>query len=366
MRAILAVAALLVFPFGSSAAFAQSPSFQLTSVRLRAIEDVKHYYGMAVAYRNGNDEVVSELQTWDKRRLGLAVAFIDSNDDPNKPWGDEVLRSGALLQTAAALKSLERGDGARMSFHVNLAAEHLRRGSVQLAPFASRWTYAISRLLRSRNSVENAETLLASARKDLPGDPLVLFESASLEEMQATRWESTPFLIHRGSLRDVDTADNIGKNRAVRLQNARDWLRQSVAAAPTSVSRLHFGRVLMMRREDDEALLQLERVRKEAKDRATQYLAILFVAAVHERKGHLDDAASAYHQAIECFPEADVAYIALSEILQAAGEGDQARKILGEMLKPRPERHEPWTWYFREPSAVVRERIAALFDEGRR
>jgi tetratricopeptide (TPR) repeat protein len=369
MRAIVVTFALLVPAFPSASALPQAPGFEQKSEQLRAIADLNQYHGMVAVYRQGNDEVARELLTWDETRLAKAIAGIDSDKDPNRPWGDEFLRSGSLLQTAAALECLRTLSGDRMMLHFNLAAEQLRRGSAALAPFASRWYYAVSRFLRSQNQLTVAEQILETARKNLPSDPLVLYESATIEELRATEWQSARMRVRPGSgssFRDANVLDDILKDRASRLQNARDWLRQSVATTPTTASRLHFGRVLMMRKEDDEALLQLDGVRRETSDRASQYLAHLFIAAVHERKGRLDEAARAYRQAIDCFPENDVAYIALSEVLQAAGHGDEARTILRDFLNPRGERHEPWSWYFLEPRSVARERLVALFAEGRR
>jgi tetratricopeptide (TPR) repeat protein len=371
MRAFVVTAALLAAELPAALAFAQTNA----SERMRVEGDVKHYKGMITAYRGGNDDVVAELLRWDETRLAKTIGAINSTWDPTRPWNDEFLRSGALLQTAAGLAARDAGQIDRMKFHFNLGVEQLRKGAPDLQPFAGRWYYAISRMYRSHGvlGVFDAERLLEKARQHVPTNPLVLYESATIEELRATDWSSayvpprsgthvfTPF----GSFDELDALGEILKDRATRLQNARDWLRQSVGTAPTALARLHYGRVLMMRKEDEEALLQLDAVRKDTTDRATQYLAILFTAALHERSGRLDLAARAYQQAIECFPESDAARIGLSQVLQASGGGDQARTILRELLKPRAERHDPWTWYFLEPKSVAQDRLAALFEEGR-
>jgi tetratricopeptide (TPR) repeat protein len=373
MRAIVAVALFLASSFSTISASAQ----EFRELRQERLEnDVKHYHGLVVTYCAGNDDVVAELLAYDEKRLSEMAGAINTVRDANRPWGDDALRCGALLQTAVGLAALNERGISGMKFYFNLAAQHLRMGSAALEPFAGRWYFAAARIYRSHNvifGVFDAETLLERARRHLPSNPLVLYESAFLEELLAIDWRTalmTPADVHAafrgGPFRELDSLDEVLKYRATRLQNARDWLRQSVATAPTALSRLHLGRVLMMRREDDEALLQLDAVRKDTTDRATQYLAILFTAALHERSGRLDVAARTYQQAIECFPESDAAYLGLSEVLQSAGRGDQARTVLRDLLKPRPQRHEPWTWYFLEPQSVARERLAALFEEGRR
>jgi tetratricopeptide (TPR) repeat protein len=330
---------------------------------------------MITAYRAGNDDVISELLTWDETRLAKTIGAINGLWDPTRPWTDDFLRSGALLQTAAGLAARDAEKIDRMKLHFDLAVAQLRKGSADLEPFTGRWYFAIARMYRSHGvlGVFDAERLLAKAREHLPADPLVLYESATLEELRATDWRSvyvpaqssTHVIPHFGSFHELDALGEMLKDRTRRLQNARDWFRQSVAMAPTPLARLHYGRVLMMRKEDGDALIQLDAVRKETGDRATQYLSILFTAAVDERSGQLETAATRYQQAIDCFPESDAAYIGLSQVLQAAGHGDRARAVLHELLTPRPQRHEPWTWYFLEPKEVARDRLTALFEQGR-
>ena len=365
----LLVATLLAAP-------ALSQQLEEKPEQIRLKNDLKQYQGMVGLYRQGNDEVAAQLLTWDESRLAKAVGAINSDLDPNGPWSNDFLRSGALLQTAAALQAKNENHVDRMKFYLNLAAQQLRMGSGDLEAFAGRWYYAVSRMYRAENplfGVLDAETLLESARRHLPSNPLVLYESATIEELRATEWQSaqprppdTRSAVRGGALRDLDPLEDILKDRAARLQHARDWLRQSVAIAPTPMSRLHYGRVLMRRKEDADALLQLDAARKETTDRATQYLSILFTAAIDERRGALQTAAIRYRQAIDCFPEADSAYIGLSEVLQSSGRGDEAREVLHELVKPRADRHEPWTWYFLEPKDVAHDRLAVLFEEGRR
>jgi len=372
MRAFI-LSALLIVAVTPPVAYAQTNE----SERIQVEGDVKLYKGMITAYRAGHDDVIAELLTWYETRLAKTIGAINGLWDPTRPWTDDFLRSGAVLQTAAGLAAREAGHFERMKFHFNLAMEQLRKGSADLEPFAGRWYFAISRMYRSDGllGLFDAERLLEKARQHVGANPLVLYESATLEEMRATDWHSvyvpaqssTHLMPHSGSsFRDIDALGEILTDRTTHLQNARNWLRQSVGTAPTALARLHYGRVLMMLRDDAEALVQLDAVRKETSDRATQYLSILFTAALDERRGQLETAATRYQQAIDCFPESDAAYIGLSEVLHSAGHGDQARAALHELLKPRPQRHEPWSWYFLEPKSVARERLDALFEEGRR
>lgn len=333
----------------------------------RAPGDLNHYHAMVVAYRDGNDEVIADLLTWEKRRLFAAISLINTSQDRHRPWPDGFLRSAALMQTAAALKCFETKAGEAAVVHLGAAVSLLKYASERL-PFASQWTYAVSRLLRSWNLTADAERVLEMGRELVPVDPLILYESGVLQEMFATHWQTAQGQPHARTMHDVAPLDGIRGNREARLDQARRWLSGSVTADPSNhMARLHLGRVLMMRGDDDEALRLLERVRDETSDRAMAYLALMFAGAVHERKGLLDQATAAYRQAIERFPEGHSVYIALSEVLNAAGQGDEARAVLSKVLtEAKDKRREPWSWYFIEPREVPRERIQLLFAEGRR
>lgn len=366
MRAIVVAALLLAACLCPVRAATQKTDFE--KVREQRLEnDVKRYHSLVATYCAGNDDTPTEVLTYDEKRLSEIVGAIDSTIDPNRPWGDDFLRCGALLQTAVALKFVEDGADRQTLFYVQLAERQLGKASDALHPFASRWYYAMARLFRSRYQLDMAEQVLEWGRTYLPGNALILYDSGTLAEMRAMQWQSASAALRTvRSLTDTEPLDRISKDRRNRVQNAHDWLRQSVNTGPTELSRLHLGRVLMMRKEDEEALRVLNALRNETTDRAIAYLALIFGGALHERSRRLDDAARAYQQAIECFPEANTAYVALSEVLQSLQRPEQARSVLRDLLKTADNRREPWSWYFFEPVTVVRERMLALFQEGRR
>src|SRR4029450_100575 len=124
---------------------------------------------MVAAYRQGRDDVVVELIAWDEARLRNTIGAINSIFDPNKPWSNDFLRSGALLQTAAGLQAADEGHTDRMALHFGPAVSQLRQGSADLEPFAGRWYYAVSRYYRSHAvlGVLDAERLLEEPRQHL-------------------------------------------------------------------------------------------------------------------------------------------------------------------------------------------------------
>src|SRR4026207_1528205 len=140
---------LLVVTLSPASVFPQQAVIKEKPEQIRLKNDLKHYQGMVGLYRQGNDDVVMELLTWDETRLAKVVGAINSNLDPNAPWSNDFLRSGALLQTAAGLAALDEGRISGMKFYFNLAAQHLRMGSAELEPFAGRWYFAAARIYRS-------------------------------------------------------------------------------------------------------------------------------------------------------------------------------------------------------------------------
>ncbi len=363
MRACVAAAVLAVLSLTSTRAW---PADLQNAELERLKNDLKRYHALVTTYCAGDDTVLSDVLPYDWQRLRDMVDAIDSKYDANRPWGDRLLRCGALLQTAAALKFVDEGVPEAFSFHLELATRHFRKGSEALRPFASRWFYAIARLFRSRYELGAAEQMLEMGREQLPGDALILYDSGTLAEMRATQWQLGPSTVHVRSLTDTAPLSRVADNRRSRVEQAAAWLRESVAKGPTELSRLHLGRVLMMRNEDTQALQVLQALRSDTTDRAVAYLALMFAGAVHERSRRLDDAARAYQQAVDCFPEGNSAYVAYSEVLQALQRPDDARKVLRDLLNGGRDRRDPWSWYFFEPPEVVRERMVALFQEGRR
>jgi hypothetical protein len=103
-----------------------------------------------------------------------------------------------------------------------------------------------------------------------------------------------------------------------------------------------------------------------AEDSATGYLALLFIAAVHERQGSLGAAGDAYRAAIDRFPRSHAAYIALSALLQRSGHADESRAVLGRVVDAAvASRREPWWSYLAEHQSVNVERFDRLRQEAR-
>ena len=362
---------LSLLAFSLPPVLAARTTVSLASVDLkRAVEDLKVYRALIIAFRKGDDKVVAGLLKWEHERLSAAITVINTPFDPMAPWPAGFFRSAVIMHTDAAIRCLDDKRDEAAFFHFGIAGDHIQRGGSELATFGSRWVLAVSRFMRSRGRILGAEHVLNIGRAILPDDPIVLYESGLLQEMFATHWQTAAPGGATGTQRIFwqHPLDSVLKNRPVRLDNAEEWLRASLRNNPSNVmARLHLGRVQMMRRANDEALGLLREVLESTADPATAYLAAMFTGALHEREGRLAEATLAYRQAIERFGPGHSARVALSEVLQRAGRGEESRAVLlGVLTDSSDTRREPWSWYFAEPPAIARERLEDVRTEGRR
>ena len=136
---------------------------------LRAVEDLKRYESLVVQFREGRDVVVTDLLQWKEDRLTAAISLINTLHDSIRPWPADFLRSATVLHTDAAIRLLGlKGLIDAAFFHFRIAFDFLETGRAALRPFASRWVFAVSRWMRSRGRVFDAETFLGFGRVVVP------------------------------------------------------------------------------------------------------------------------------------------------------------------------------------------------------
>jgi tetratricopeptide (TPR) repeat protein len=335
---------------------------------------VRAYRHLIARYRNGDAEAVPAVIALPRNHLETILRLFFGV--PDTPWtmpGEPPampgeLRGSAMLHTDAALRIVgpdeENGD---RRHHLKVAGRMLHASGSRDDPFVPRWYYAVSRSLRDRHLFGVAEDLLERGRIEVPGNPTILYESATVAETLA-RGYSVKVMETPSGVPSIepDTARNL-QRRAGLLNDAARWLREALERDDTMViARLHLGRVETQRSREKEALSHLERVFGATPDGATAYLAALFIGAAHERMGRPDAAAASYRQAIERFPSGHAAYVALSEILQRSGKTDESRAVLHSLLDGKAGlTREPWWWYLADPPDVADERLADLRREVR-
>jgi tetratricopeptide (TPR) repeat protein len=361
MTASLTVIGSLVVSVLIGAGQGQLP---LIEVPPEVLELVVRYRQLIEKYRHGDPDSVDAVIALPPDHLESILRVIFAI--PDQPWAQQgELRAASMLHTDAALRNVEHGDRRR---HLNVAGRMLHASGVRDDPFVPRWYYAVSRALRERVAFSVAQDLLERGRAQVPGNPTILYESANVAET-LSRGYSLGVTERVSGIRsiDPDTGHNL-QRRARLLNDAARWLREALERDESMlIARLHLGRVETLRSREKDGLVHLERVFSATTDEATGYLAALFTAAAHERMGRLDAAQASYRQAIARFPAGQAAYVALSELLQRAGQVDESRAMLNTLLAGRTEStREPWWWYLADPPGVADERLDALRREVRR
>ncbi|HEX5475050.1 MAG TPA: tetratricopeptide repeat protein [Vicinamibacterales bacterium] len=259
-------------------------------------------------YEAGSSEAVDELLAWPPGQIREVVASLDRAD---VGWRATDFEAAALLHTDLAWRILDVHGIQAMSFHLQNASRILAAGGPAVADFSARWYAAVADRLRLGNALDPAETLLAAGRTRLPGNAVVLYESALTAETLAL-------------------SDD--RSRAARLAQAEAWLRAATVSTPSSErARLHLGYVLLLEQKDDEALQILDALYQTAHDVQVRYAAELFAGAICERRGRLDEASRDYFNAIREFP-GQAAYVALSEVLERNGRMADAQLIMHELV----------------------------------
>jgi tetratricopeptide (TPR) repeat protein len=336
---------------------------------------LKRYHGLIDAYRDGDDKTVTEIITWERKRLTDVVNAIQTPADVQRRWDQARFKAAAMLHTDAAIRATE-SDDTRAAFQLQLASQLLFTGGPDLRPFARTWYVTVTRVLRDRARPFIAEALLERARQHLPGDAVVLYESAVLQELIATFsafvTETTaptrPFADSPAQdIRNLDNTRAAVEDRRIKTWRANTdkaarWLNDALKADPSSeLAQLHLGRVSVLRGNHEDASRLLQRLIASAADVNISYLASMFLGAMHDRRGHYDDAERMYRQAIARVPSAQSGYIALSQLLQKRGRGSESREVVTTMLQHDAEaRTEPWWWYLADSISEVRQRIDAL------
>ena len=352
--------------------------------RDHALSELRQYHGLIDEYRRGSGDVVKEVARWDRKRLQRLLASADTTRDDMRPWGSVRFKTAVMIHTDAALDLMDRAEtGTETAFlQLDVAGQLLMKAGQDVRGHVGPWHQAVAGRLRNRNWMPLAERFLAAGRDRWPQDPLVLYESGTLQELLAGD-TSVPTVVNAdyGSrFPSVATAprpssapitagaiDEVKRQRLSRLARAAGWLQESLDRDPANEqTRLHLGRVEMLRNQHAKALELLGQVSR-SDNAAAAYLGLLFTAALHERAGRDDEARQAYGGAIARHQLNQAAYLGLSALLQRTGQGDQSRSLLrGVVDAARASRREPWWTYFHEPSAVALARLEEFRRDVRR
>ncbi len=346
--------------------------------RNRVEADLKRYHVLILAYRQGSEAPVTEILAWSHSRIQTVLDAIGTTADSVQPWEDVRFKAAAMLHTDAAIRLIDDADNDRALIHLDAGSQILMKAGPGRRPYTSRWYVAIARLLRDRNWLTVAEWFLQIGRTRLPRDGAILEESGTLQELLATNaalpTEPPPPPTMSGRVHGQGPALatrasilNMKQGHVRRLNQAAAWLTESLTPRAASPDlRLHLGRVQGLRGEIQDAHRHLREARGST-DRRIAYLAALFEGALYERARRFDEAERAYREAVALIPTCQVAYIAVSKVLENAGRRGDARDVLrGAIDAVVDSRDEPWWSYFFETRDGVSRRLNDLRRETRR
>ena len=344
--------------------------------------DLSDYHAMIDAYADGDAAgSIETVLALSQQRLardwtGLTRALYAINTrgiDPRAPWDARRYALAVMLHTNAALRIAgdTHGDEAFVQFQV--ASDLLQLG-VRCAPgrftsLASRWYVALSRLLRDRTVLGAAEALLELGRTRLENEPAIFGESGVMAESVATIYAlSQPETRTSWAAGDDRLfVRRVTDRRQAWLNDAAKWLSRAADLEPgNDDTLLHLGRVRALRFDEAAALTTLGTVLERTPSDDTAYLAALFIAAVHNRRDRLDEAAASYRRALGKVQGAHAARTGLADVLRRAGHLDEARTLLLGLVTEGSEKvHEPLWWYILEPPGVADDRLVRLRTEAR-
>jgi hypothetical protein len=145
------------------------------------------------------------------------------------------------------------------------------------------------------------------------------------------------------------------------LGKAETAFRRALAADPgLGEARLRRGRVRLLQGHVGEAIVDLQQVAREDGSLRRRYLAHLFEARAHEKRGDYEAAARAYRAAVAIEPEGQSAWIGLGRALDLLRRGHEAQDAFVAALDIRGKRGDPWWSYNRGDPERLESLVAEL------
>jgi tetratricopeptide (TPR) repeat protein len=194
-------------------------------------------------------------------------------------------------------------------------------------------------------------------------DPLLLLARGAMEESGSTLLPRLRQLRPGLTPTQRQEALDVQREGRIQLERAKSALEAAAAADPTlDEARLRLGRIQWRLGEEERARAAFEAViARGGGDPGHGYLAHLFLGRVHEDARRHGDAEREYRAALEAFPQAQVAAVALGHVLHVTGRAAPARQAIQDGLGHAGRRTEgdPY-WDYLQSSVAAAE---ALFEE---
>jgi tetratricopeptide (TPR) repeat protein len=325
---------------------------------------------LADRYRRGDrdgalDEIGPWTDEWTRREVENLLR--------RRPFDPALAFAAALLHAHGALLCPASDAGCRR-IHLAAAARLLpaaadAAGCPGCAVVAPRMFLLTGLALQDNLDVATAHEVVRAGLQRFEEDPELLTAlGVTLEAGPGMRtYDPPPHLKGRVSaVRPGFSVEGEGSRGEWRplpdgsLVDAEAAFRRALAADPwLSEARLRLGRVRLLRGQAKEALEGLQRVAREDGSLRRRYLAHLFEARAHEKRGDVESAARAYRAAVAVEPEGQSAWIGLARALDLLGRREQAELAFDTALGLRGVRSDPWWSY---PRGDL-DRLGALVAE---
>jgi len=288
---------------------------------------------------------------WPRRDIDRAIVqfprtpagvTLRSGGDPAK----RLLQQMALLHVETAFAHYRRNDGDLMGVHLEWSRrivghdlpwptlDVLRTTPIERA-FRVEWALLVTGFFHLELAFSDVRRFLDEELKVAPHDAILLLARGITEEVAASE-RAEPRAVpevrgNRLSAEGAATARISGRRRAA-LEAATSLYRRALVADPAlHEARLRLGRTLFDLGEMVEAQRGLEHALAQPLANHQEYLATLFVAALHEHHQRHDEAERDFTRAAELFPAAQAPYLGLSR-LKTLSDPDAAGEILLEMF----------------------------------
>jgi len=325
---------------------------------------------LADRYRQGyRDDALGEIGLWTAERTRREVEGLLQL----RPFDPALVFAAALLHVHRALlgsvNTLEYRDQHLAAATRLLLAAADAPVSAGSAGLARRMFLVVGLALEEALDVGTAHDVVRAGLERFEDDPeLLTVLGMTLETGPSLRTYDLPPDARRRSLdaRPEFSVEGSGSRGEWRrfpessLGEAEAAFRRALAADPgLSEARLRLGRVRLLRGRLGEAIVDLQQVAREDGSLRRRYLAHLFEARAHEKRGDPEAAVRAYRAAVAVEPEGQAAWMGLGRALDLLGRRDEAQEALVAVLGIHRERGDPWLSYTRGDL----ERIEPLMAE---
>ncbi len=294
-------------------------------------------------YQGDADAAVLALVKVPARQVEDALSSMESI-----PKDGSTAAAAVMLHTEAALRGGDRDSNLKAA---RSALARLPSG-VDAAGFVRGWRIVVASWLLANNLPDEADRLAQSG--DTHEETLLL--QGAVAEAMATAAASKP----GAAFVNVNRARN--RNRVALLTEAEEKYRAALARNPGLVeAAVRLGRLLAREGDRDAALDVLTAARSKAGEGFLAYMAALFTGDLHERAGRIEAARECYQSAVDVYPEAQTARVALAHLLENSGHPLEGWAEICALFEDRhASGRDPWWVYPHAQDWQTNQRLAEL------